>query len=114
MHTTDMMEDCIAECQTCAEICYENFGHCLEKGGKHADPAHLRLLLDCADICQVSAAFMSRGSDYHTITCRACAEVCEACAQSCEAFSDDAEMKGCGEECRRCASSCHAMATMNS
>jgi hypothetical protein len=55
-------------------------GHCLQKGGKHAEAKHLRLLMDCAEIRQTSAHFMLRGSDLHSRTCFACAEVCVRCA----------------------------------
>jgi hypothetical protein len=84
--------------------------HCLEKGGRHAEPQHIRLLLDCAEICQTSANFMVRGSDLHAATCRACAEVCERCADDCERMADDEMMRRCAEICRRCAASCAQMA----
>ena len=77
-----------------------------------AEAAHVRLLLDCAEICQTSANFMLRGSDLHMRTCAVCAEVCQRCAESCERMGDDTQMRACAEECRRCADSCHRMATM--
>ena len=112
MHNSPKMQECIQECQTCSQVCLENVAHCLEKGGRHAEPGHIRLLLDCAEICQTSANFMIRGSELHGRTCGVCAAVCEACAQSCESFTDDAEMQRCAEECRRCAQSCREMAGM--
>jgi len=81
-------------------------------GGQHAEPQHIGLLLDCAEICQTSANFMLRGSDRHMRTCAVCAEVCEQCAQDCERMGDDAQMRACAEVCRRCADSCRRMATM--
>jgi hypothetical protein len=74
--------------------------------------AHVRRLLDCADICQASANFMLRGSELHMRTCAVCAEVCERCAESCERLADDPQMRACAEECRRCADSCRRMASM--
>jgi hypothetical protein len=112
MHITKQMQQCIQECQSCSAVCLENVPHCLEKGGKHAEPQHVRLLLDCAEICQTSANFMIRGSAYHSRTCGVCAEVCEACARSCESLGDDAEMQRCAEACRTCAQSCREMAGM--
>jgi hypothetical protein len=80
-------------------------------GGRHAEAAHVRLLLDCAQICQTSADFMLRGSSYHARTCETCAEVCLACAENCERIGpDDDMMKKCAEVCRRCAASCRQMA----
>jgi hypothetical protein len=85
--------------------------HCLELGGKHADPVHIGLLLDCADICRTSAAFMLRGSERYQLTCRICAEICLACAESCERMgSSDETMLQCAQECRRCQQSCERMA----
>lgn len=83
--------------------------YCLEMGGRHANPQHIRLLLDCAEICQTSANFMLRGSDLHSRTCGACAEVCERCSEDCMRFEDDAMMQQCAEVCQRCAQSCREM-----
>lgn len=105
------MQRCIDECRVCHDVCLETIGHCLEMGGEHAEPAHIRVLMDCAEICQTSANFMVRGSDAHGFTCSACAEVCERCARECERFDDDF-MKQCAEACRRCAESCREMARM--
>jgi|SRR5688572_4197635 len=69
------MRDCIEECHHCHDICTETITHCLEMGGDHADPKHIRLLLDCAEICQTSANFMLRASDLHGQVCDVCATV---------------------------------------
>lgn len=109
-HLPDEMQRCIQSCVSCHEICEQMVGHCLEMGGEHAAPDHIRLLRDCAQICQVSAAFMLRGSEFHMRTCGACAEICQACAQDCERMAgDDEMMRMCAEICRRCAESCENM-----
>ncbi len=106
------MAQCIQECLSCHSICLQTVAYCLSMGGKHADPGHIGLLLDCAQSCQTSADFMLRGSPLHARACGFCAEVCEQCAQSCEQMGDDAQMKACAAECRRCAESCRRMASM--
>lgn len=106
------MRNCIRECQNCHSICLETVMHCLQMGGEHAEPAHIRLMLDCAEICQTSANFMLRASDLHARTCGVCAEVCERCAQDCERFTDDTLMQQCAQACRNCAQSCREMARM--
>jgi hypothetical protein len=104
------MRDCIQACTDCHEICLETISHCLSMGGKHADPAHIKLLQDCAQICATSADFMLRGSEYHAETCGTCAILCEACADSCESMADGDElMMRCAETCRACAESCRSM-----
>ncbi len=105
------MQQCIDECTRCHDTCVAMVNHCLERGGRHAAPAHITLLLDCAEICQTSANFMLRGSERHHLTCRACAEICRACAEDCERLGQSDEMmQECAEECRRCQHSCERMA----
>ncbi len=106
------MHECITACLGCHSVCLQTVAHCLQMGGRHAEPNHITLLLDCAEICQTSANFMLRGSAVHGRTCAVCAEACERCAQDCERFTDDAMMGQCAEACRRCAESCRRMAQM--
>lgn len=61
----------------------------------HSEPDHIRLMLSCTEICQISADFMLLGSHFHTRTCGVCAEICEQCAQDCGRMGDDAQMKAC-------------------
>ena len=100
---------CIEVCIDCHKACTQTVHYCMQQGGMHAEPEHLRLMLDCAEICQTSANFMMRGSDLHVHTCAACAEVCTRCAESCARMGDDLRMAACAEMCRRCADSCHHM-----
>ena len=109
---TSSMQSCIDSCSSCHDVCLETVRHCLTKSGKHADAAHITLLLDCSQICETSADFMIRQSAHHASTCRACADLCRACAASCDAMGDDEMMRRCAEECRRCAESCAKMAVM--
>ena len=100
------MRDCAHVCHECKDACLELLPHCLELGGEHAEPAHIGLLLDCAQICNTAEEFMHRGSSRHEIICGACAQVCDACADDCEQFGDDVQMSACAKACRRCAESC--------
>lgn len=109
-HSDPKTEACIKECVSCAHTCSETlFHHCLEVGGKHADASHVRLMIDCVEICNLAANFMIRGSKLHRSTCEVCAEICSACAKSCESVG---EMDACVDHCKRCAESCSAMAEM--
>ena len=99
---------CIDECLRCHKICLgEAMNHCLEAGGKHVGPEHLRLMLTCAEVCRTSAAVMLIGTRHHKHLCAGCAEVCEDCARSCENVGDMAE---CVRACRHCAETCRRMA----
>jgi hypothetical protein len=105
------MEQCIQNCVDCHRTCLETVMHCLELGGAHAEIKHIRLLLDCADICQTSANFMIRNSEVYRRICGVCSDICDRCAADCERMGvDNAQLKGCAEVCRRCAESCRQMA----
>ena len=106
------MQGCVTDCLNCRRVCLKSAAHCKAMGGKHADPAHLQVLADCAEMCRTSADFMRRGSAYHQDTCALNAKICTDCAKSCDQFPNDAQMKACGAECRKCASSCEMMAGM--
>jgi len=110
--TDEDLQQCIQECLNCHSICLATVPYCLQKGGDHAEAAHIRLLLDCAEICQTSANFMLRGSDLHARTCGVCAEICERCAEACEQLGEDPPMQNCAAACRRCAESCRRMTVM--
>ena len=109
-HLSEEMRRGAQECHRCHDVCLETISYCLHMGGKQADPHHIRLMMDCVQICHTSGDFMLRGSDLHGHVCRACAVVCDRCAQDCDAFGDDRQMKACADQCRRCAESCRKMA----
>jgi len=101
-------DDCIKNCSTCSETCYAMaINHCLPLGGKHVEPEHFKLMLNCAKICETSVFLQLSGSPFSAQLCSLCAEVCEACARSCESVGD---MDECVTACRKCAESCRKMA----
>jgi hypothetical protein len=105
------MKDCTEVCWSARNMCEKTlFRHCLEEGGVHLEPDHVRVMMDCIDICQLTADSMVRNSSYHAIFCKACAEICEACADTCEDIGGD-EMEACADECLKCAEYCRFMAS---
>lgn len=111
-HIDDRMQDCITRCSECHDSCLETVMNCLQMGGEHASPEHIRVLLDCAQACDASRDFMLRGSELHHEYCRVCANACERCADECERLGgEDEVMRNCAEICRRCAQSCRTMAS---
>jgi hypothetical protein len=108
-HTSTSMQECIDACTECAQTCLKMaMTHCLEKGGKHVEPDHFRLLIDCAEVCQTSARLQLSGSVFAEDFCSLCAEVCNACADSCARVGD---MQACVLACQHCAESCESMAS---
>ena len=108
--TTHDMQQCIQNCRDCQRICMLTITHCFAQGGEMCEATHIRLLMDCAEICQASANFMLRASDLHPYTCAVCAQVCEQCKAACERYGDSQQMRLCADACQRCADSCHYMA----
>lgn len=103
------MKACIEKCWECRTECQDVlFNYCLQEGGAHADMAHVKVMTDCTQICQISADFMVRNSELHSIACAACAEICDACATNCETLNGE-EMTYCAKLCRECAQSCRSM-----
>jgi hypothetical protein len=106
---SDQMASCVDDCIKCYRKCEETLAYCLQQGGKHADPEHIKLMMECAEICRLSASSMMRGTTQSRAISTACAEVCRACAKSCDAFGDDEKMKECAATCFKCADSCESM-----
>jgi hypothetical protein len=111
-HMAEQMQRCIQECLSCFSTCEQTLAHCLKKGGKHAATDLVKVLMDCAESCRISASMMSRESAFHARHCAFCADVCKACEEACEAFGDEAQMKACADACRSCSESCRSMSTM--
>jgi hypothetical protein len=109
MHTQREFRHCHEACSDCRRQCLETFAqHCVVLGGRHVDPDHAQLMLDCADICQVAESFLARNSEHHAFVCVACASICRICADSCDEL-DDQVMRMCAVSCRRCAEICSGM-----
>ena len=111
-HTDDEMQKCIQLCRDCHAMCTQTIAHCLKLGGRHAAPDHIRLLVDCAQMCATAADYMIRESPFHDRLCRLCSELCKQCGKDCEQVArDDQMVKQCIEMCRKCAGSCERMAS---
>lgn len=105
------MRQAIESASNCYQVCKQTIVHCLQEGGKHVEPDHMKTMMDCAEICQVSTSFMLTNSRWHGQVCGICAEICEACEESCRQFPGDQMMQQCADACRRCAEDCRRMAT---
>jgi hypothetical protein len=96
------LNNCIAECNHCAAACLDE-----EDVKKLANC--IKLDLDCAQICQLIVALLSRGSIHARHLLKECAEVCSACAEECEKHAAHMDhCKKCAEVCRQCADACAA------
>lgn len=103
-------QKCIDICNKCMQACEECLTSCLKEADVQARVHCINLLRDCADICEMSAVWMSRGSTYAKQLCSLCADICDACAAECEKFQDK-HCQDCAQSCRECASECRQMAS---
>lgn len=93
----------------CIELCGECHRSCLGAAvSGQADSDHQGLLLDCAEMCQTAADFMSRNSPLHGYACGLCAHVCKVCHDRCA----QGDLERIGEICARCADSCMHMSKL--
>ncbi len=98
-----ILSDCADACNNCSTAC-------LEEKDIQMMVACIRLDMDCAQICQVTAAFISRNSDHAKHLMKECAEICSKCANECSKHKHMEHCKKCAEACKRCAEACIAHA----
>ena len=111
LQSGNSMEQCFQDCLACYQECLSCIPHCLSQGGKHAEQKHISLMLECAEICNMSASVMALKGQFAHELCQLCAKVCEACEASCRSIDpNDSMMQRCADMCRRCADSCRSMA----
>ena len=99
----DTLNNCATECSHCTIACLD------EKDVKMLARC-IKLNIDCAEICRVTASLLSRGSEQGEHLLRECAEICSVCAEECEKHSHMKHCKKCADVCRHCAEECSAMA----
>lgn len=108
MSKVPAMQDCIQACLRCYQNCLGTMQYCLQQGGEHTDPHHLKQMQTCAEVSRACAALMIIQSPHYVKLCLLCSTVCHECAKSCEAFRDEA-MEACAQTCRSCAEICQDM-----
>jgi hypothetical protein len=108
--TAQAMHDAARATQECEAICIDTIQYCLQQGGAHVESSHMKLVLECAEICTTTVKFLLLGA-FHGQVSGVCANICEACAVSCEKFAGDSQMKEWADSCRLCAAACRRVAT---
>lgn len=100
------LRDAVEACTEARSTCLRTATYCIETGGRHLKPDHLRLLMDAAEVAGLHAGFLLRGSQYRDHTAAAAIAVLRAAAADCDGFEGDGHMLHCAEACRRAADSC--------
>lgn len=93
---------CAIECSHCTIACLE------EKDVKSMERC-IKLNIDCAEVCRVTASLLTRGSELSEKMLEVCAEICNTCAEECGKHSQMEHCKRCADECRQCAEECSAL-----
>lgn len=102
---------CIQECYSCAQTCTSCADACLAEKSVDRLKQCIRLNLDCADICDMTAALASRrtGSNEKILreTLELCEAACRACEEECRRHADRHDhCRICADACRSCADAC--------
>ena len=82
---------------------------CLDEEDVKAMTRCIKLDVDCADVCRITASSLSRGSEHGDHLLKECAEICSVCAEECEKHSHMEYCRKCAEVCKHCADECSAM-----
>ena len=101
--------ECSATCTTCADAC-------LSEANAGEMTLCIKLNLDCADVCALTARLIARPSRRDEPTLEAvldaCATACRACAAECDRHAEHMEhCRVCAEACRACADACERMSS---
>jgi hypothetical protein len=108
-NATNAYQKCIGACTRCAQACYECLEACLNEQDVQARTKCIKMLVECARICEMSVAGMSSNARFAKQHCALCATVCEACARECRMFKDR-HCQECAAECDTCVKECRNMA----
>lgn len=103
MKNLEKNEMLIATLQRCAASCHDFLNNSLENGAPDQPSVCLRLALDCAGVCEQTAAFLARGSAYAGQISALCLEICSATAQEMSLHLSRDACRLCAEACRDCA-----------
>ena len=79
-NSTDKFQTCIDECNRCAQACYECFKACLNESDVKARKNCISILVECAQMCQMSSSLMSMNGQFIKEHCKLCATICDKCA----------------------------------
>ncbi|MCP2936746.1 four-helix bundle copper-binding protein, partial [Salmonella enterica subsp. enterica serovar Typhimurium] len=63
---------CIEACNACAVACDHCAASCLQESNVQQMADCIRLDVDCAQVCRLAAAVMSRGSQFASDVCQLC------------------------------------------
>ena len=105
----------INELNTCATFCNQCAVACLDEQEVKMMVTCIKLDIDCAEYCRLTAGFVARGSAHAMHLMKECIYLCIACAEECEKHAENGmqHCKDCADACRKCAEACNNMLSEN-
>jgi hypothetical protein len=108
----ETLSRCIEACSVCGHACTACADACLGEGAVAEIAKCIRLNLDCADVCEVTARVLLR---HFAIDLKSAQTLIEACAIACRSCGDECERhwehmehcRLCAEACRLCEQACN-------
>ncbi|MEP6746133.1 MAG: four-helix bundle copper-binding protein [Bacteroidota bacterium] len=100
--------DLITALNNCSTACNFCTAACLGEVDVKMMVACIKLDIDCAAICSLTANFIARNSVHGKHLLKECVELCNLCATECEKHSHMQHCKQCAEACRSCEKACKA------
>ena len=91
--------------RACVTACNDYFSGSLSGPVVAARVRSIRLSWDCADLCQLAAAFVARSSEHVRFVLRECAELCRACANESAQYAE-AHSRRYTAACRQAEDAC--------
>jgi len=99
------LQEIIDACNACATACDRCAASCLEEDDVKMMARCIRLDIDCALICRLTASYAARASEFLEAICAQCAAICTQCASECASHTA-AHCQACADACRRCEQAC--------
>ena len=108
----DQYLSCMEACHACVIACNQCVDACLQEPDPSTLTRCIMLNLDCAQLCELAVATMSRSSESAVAICELCADVCQACEEVCGGHPMQ-HCQACAQACQVCVKECLKMATMH-
>ncbi|MGA9140577.1 MAG: four-helix bundle copper-binding protein [Methanocella sp.] len=108
----DKYQKAIELCYECAESCDADANADFNEKDIKKMVDCIKLDQDCAEVCIMTARYMSRDSVLSEAACAMCAEICDACAEECERHKNMEHCVKTASVCRAAANECRKTAQM--
>lgn len=105
--TPNYNEQLVKTINHCKVTCDKMIPYLLQLRDVHTRTTQIRLLMDCADICDLASRMLSQNSYVSKEVISLCAYICELCGRECAKFQDTMSQH-CSQTCLNCARDCQA------